>query len=55
MAFRKPKTPISQKLPAAIGGVLAVLAVIIVVNMALSSGGADARSCSDDLAKLNAP
>lgn len=43
MTFRKPKTPVSWKLFAVIGGVLAVVAIIIVVNVALSSGGDDAE------------
>lgn len=43
MTFRKPKTPVSWKPFAVIGGALAVVAVIIGVNVALSSGGNDAK------------
>lgn len=41
MTFRKPKTPVSWKPFAVIGGALAVIAIIIGINVALSSDGND--------------
>ncbi|KQZ23651.1 hypothetical protein ASD43_04205 [Microbacterium sp. Root553] len=43
MTFRKPKTPVSWKPFAVIGGALAVVAIIIGVNVALSSDDNDAK------------